>query len=98
MIILKARRTNNILNKIQGLIGKSKPEALLLQTRFGIHTWGVKFPIDIAILDKNNKVVKIRKNLSPNSFFFWNPRFKRVLELPQNTVSKKGIKINSYLK
>ena len=50
-----------------GLIGKD-PTPLFFKTRFGIHTFGVITPIDVLILDKNYKVVKI-KALLPLGLF-----------------------------
>jgi len=79
---------------MQGLIGKTKPQALMIKTRFGIHTFGLKFPIDILILNDKNKVILIKKNLKPNRIFLWNPIYKKVLELPPGTIEKKKIKMN----
>lgn len=96
MIKLFAEKTN-LREKIQGLIGKDKPQALLIKTRFGIHTFGVKFPIDILILNNENKVVSIKKDLAPNSIFLWNPIYDQVLELPHGTVEKEGVKIHDII-
>ena len=48
----------------------------------GVHTFGMKFPIDVVVLDRNNIVKKIKKDMRPGKFFFWNPKYKKVLELP----------------
>ena len=66
----------------------------MLKTHFGIHTFGLKFPIDILILNNNNKVVSIKENLKPNKIFLWNPIYEKVVELPRGTIEKKAIKIN----
>lgn len=89
---LRVRRIPKIL-AWKGLIG-SKPEAILFKTRFGIHTIGVGYPIDVVILDKNHIVRKIKEHLEPNHFFFWNPQFDTVVELPSGTVQSKKIKQN----
>jgi uncharacterized protein len=91
-IIVKAAK--NMKEKVQGLIGKDRPFALMIKTRFGIHTFGVKFPIDILILNNENKIISIRENLKPNRIFLWNPKYERVVELPQGTIKKNRIKIN----
>lgn len=97
MVKIRAKEAKNIKEKVAGLIGIDKPYAFLLKTRFGIHTFGLKFPIDVLILDDKNRVVKIRRFLKPNSVFLWNPSFNRVLELPQGTVEKKQIKIHNTI-
>lgn len=93
MVIIFAKKAKNILEKATGLIRKDQPQALFLKTRFGIHTFGLKFPIDIVILDRKNRIVKLKKGLRPNNIFLWNPLYDRVLELPEGTIEKKGIKI-----
>jgi len=93
VIKLSVKTAANIKDKIIGLIGKDKATPLMIKTRFGIHTFGLKFPIDILILNKENKIVIIKKNLKPNQIFFWNPRYEKVLELPQGWLKKKVIKM-----
>jgi len=83
---------------MRGLIGVQKIEPVFFTTGWGIHTYGVLYPIDVVILDKNNRVVKIRKGLLPNRFFFWNPRHKTVVELPAGTIEKMGISVGSAMK
>lgn len=97
MITLFVKNTKNIKEKIIGLIGKEKPEALMIKTHFGIHTFGLKFPIDVLILNKKNKVVAMRKNLQPNRIFLWNPVYEKVLELPAGTIDKKRIKLKNAI-
>lgn len=81
-----------VKEKTIGLIGAKKPWPILFKTRFGIHTFGVKFPLDIVILDKNNSVACCKSSLQPNRLFFWNPLFDTVIELPEGTIEKKKIK------
>jgi len=97
MVTLKVRELKSWKEKISGLIGKEKPEAILIHTRFGIHTFFLKFPIDIVIIDNKNKVVNA-KTISPTHIFFWNPIYKKVLELPAETIKEKGIKIGDKIK
>jgi hypothetical protein len=84
--------------KIIGLIGKEKPYALLLETRFGIHTFGVKFPIDVVILDNNHVIKAMFEHMQPNRVFFWHPIYKLVMELPDETISKEKIKQGDKIK
>ncbi len=97
MITLFVKRAKNIGEKVIGLIGKDKSTSLMIKTHFGIHTFGVKFPIDVLILNKKNKIVLLKKNLMPGRIFLWNPVYDKVLELPQRTIDKKKIKINDLI-
>lgn len=63
-------------------MGKKKAETVYLETRWGIHTFFMKYPIDVFVLDDKDKVVKVKRNLKPWRVFFWNPRYYRVLETP----------------
>lgn len=67
--------------KSDGMRAFNEPRAVYFETRWGVHTLGMKFPIDVAILNKDGKVVALQKDMKPNKFFFWNPKYKRVLEL-----------------
>ena len=78
---------------MQGLIGKDKPYVLMIRTRFGIHTFGLKFPIDVLVLNNEDKVVSIKKNLKPNRIFSWNPLYEKVIELPVGTIKKNQIRM-----
>lgn len=80
-----------------GLMGKEKAYPICFKTRFGIHTFFLKFPIDVLIL-KNDKVVKAREQLLPNKFFFWNPKYNDVVELPSGSIKRKGIKLGKKVR
>ena len=82
---------DSFIAKNLGLIPYASPKTLLLKTRFGIHTFGMRYPIDIVILDKYNKIVKFRKSLKPNRIFLWNPAYTTVLELPSGTIIRKKL-------
>jgi uncharacterized protein len=96
MIQIKVRVAQNLYKKTIGLIGKDKPESLLIKTRFGIHTFGLKFPIDVVVLD-NNIVVQAKSHLCPNNLFFWNPKYDQILELPDGTIKRLRIKPGSHI-
>lgn len=97
MIAISVKSAGNLKEKIIGLIGIDKPYALMIRTRFGIHTFGLKFPIDVLILNKQNLVVVMKENLKPNNIFLWNPRYEKVIELPPGTIREKTIKIKSQV-
>ncbi len=86
-----------LAEKANGLLGEEKPAWLFFQTRWGIHTFGMKFPIDCLIMDDELKVKVIRENLKSNRFFFWRPGYKNILELPAGTVSGTGTQIGDVL-
>jgi uncharacterized membrane protein (UPF0127 family) len=98
VITIKAKNCSKILDKSLGLIGKTTPQPIFFKTRFGIHTLGLLFPIDVMILDDNFKVTKLKSGLKPNKIFLWNPKFENVLELPEGWIKKKKIKLGKQIK
>ena len=97
IIVIKAKKATTILEKITGLIGTTNPYPLLIHTRWGIHTFGMKYPIDILILDRKNCVMKMHSSLSPNRIFVWNPKYHWIIELPSGSVQKMNIKQGDYI-
>lgn len=97
MITISIKKASTIKEKIIGLIGKKEPIMLLINTRFGIHTFGLKFPIDVVILNQNSRVVKLKKSLKPNRIFLWNPIYDAVLELPEGSINRLKIKLKNVL-
>ncbi len=93
-----AKIATSLKDKLFGLLLSSNPGTLIFRTRFGIHTLFLKVSTDILVLDKDLKVVKLKTNLEPNSFFFWNPKYDLVIEFPAGTIKKSGIKLGSTLK
>lgn len=91
MTRIKVTEVKSTFAKIKGLLGTNKPFPLFLKTRFGIHTFGMRYPIDVVILDDSFRVQTIKQNLLPNRIFLWNPLFKNVLELPSGIIRKEKI-------
>ena len=75
----------------KGLLGTKRPRTVWFLTRWGIHTFGMRYPIDVIILDKRGNVQVLRKQLLPQRFFFWNPRYNLVIEAPVGTIREKKI-------
>lgn len=91
------QKAKNWKDKTIGLIGTKKPQSLLLRTHFGIHTFGMRYPIDVLILNSQNKVVALKENLKPNRMFLWNPHYDNVLELPKGTINKSKTQLGDHL-
>lgn len=79
--------------RVKGLIGEKNPKTILFETRFGIHTFFMKFAIDVLILDEDNTIVALKEHLKPNRIFMWNPKYKTVIELPSGTIKNSKTKL-----
>ncbi len=91
------RQVSGLLSSMVGLIGKKKPHPIIFETRFGIHTFGMSFPIDVVILNSKNEVVSVKENLHPQGLFFWNPRYNKVLELPAGILKETKTSVGNRL-
>jgi uncharacterized membrane protein (UPF0127 family) len=70
-------------------MGSSSDMPIYFRTRFGIHTFFVKYKLVLVILD-DNFTVQLIKVVPPSRIIFWNPRYSHILEIPiQNKIHKK---------
>ena len=63
----------------------------------GVHTWGMRFPIDVVYLTRENVVLHLEPGLRPWRFAPVRFRAASVLELPENTVLSTGTTIGDQL-
>lgn len=59
---------DNFITRSVGLLSKkniSDNEALIIKPCCSVHTFFMKFDIDVVFVDKNNKVVAIREDVKP---------------------------------
>lgn len=82
----------DIWSKARGLISADKIRPVCFKTRWGIHTFFMKKPIDVVILDSQDRVVVIKSKLLPNRFFIWNPRYYKVFELPAGSMGELHVR------
>lgn len=94
---LKVKKLSSV-QAIKGLIGQEKIFPVYFQTNFGIHTFFMKKPIDVLVLDSNHIVKILKDNLKPGSIFMWNPRYFEVIELPAGTIFSGGIRAGQQIK
>ncbi len=80
-----------------GLIAAPKGQSMIFKTRFGIHTFFMKYPLDILILDNNSRVTKLKQSLMPNNIFFWNPKHSTIIELPPGAIIASKTKVGDFI-
>lgn len=64
-------------------------DALMLTPCKSIHTFFMNYPIDVLFLDKENKIVKIYKNMVPWRMTGFCFRAEKVIELKGNSLPEK---------
>ncbi len=92
--------TRTPLERLFGLAlkrGLDSSEALWLKPCYVIHTWGMRFSLDVVFLDSNGGVKGVLEDVKPwricRSFF----GTRSVLELCSGTVAAQGIKVGDRL-
>lgn len=75
--------------RLKGLLGKRKlapGEGLWIKPCSSVHTFGMRFSIDVAFLDRDMQVVAVAKTLRPNRVSPFCLKACSVLELPAGTL------------
>src|SRR3989338_2091182 len=103
--LTKGKRSNvkvvflkGLKEKSLGAINKNSDAVFLIETRFGIHTFFMYHLLDIVVLDRKGKIVKVRESLKPNRLFFWNPRYSYIIEAPAGLIKELELDLGNILR
>jgi uncharacterized protein len=90
---------DNSLARMRGLLGRSElapEEGIFLQPASSVHTWFMRFPIDVVFLDRDLSVLRVVRRLAP-----WRTAHRRrataVLELAAGESERRGIEVGQRL-
>lgn len=91
---------NSFRTRLCGLLGRrglAEDAGLLLRPSSGVHTFGMKFAIDIVCLDKNDRVIEVWPEVEPWKVRGMNLRVRSVLELASGRILRCGIAVGDQL-
>ena len=83
-------RTSSMLERMRGLLGRpplSADQALLIMSCSSVHTWFMKYPIDLAFINKHWQIKKLVPELKPFKMA-WAPGTSMVVEMPAGTIEQ----------
>jgi uncharacterized membrane protein (UPF0127 family) len=89
-----------LFTRIKGLLGKNilgQEEALIIKPCSAIHTFFMRFAIDVLFVDRKNRIVALKENFKPykiSQVFF---KASYVVELPSGTVSKTNTAVGDEI-
>ena len=88
------------MTRIVGLLGErqlANGDGLLIIPSQGVHTWGMQFPIDIAVLDAQWTIIAVRSEMVPFRVtrMFW--KAAGVLELPAGRLSATSTSVGDRI-
>ena len=96
----KVRKADSFVTRLVGLLKRKNlgpEEALWLMPSKGIHTIGMKFPIDVAYLDKDLRVVHVYNCLRPCRVGRISWKSRSVLELPAGVLADSRTEVGDTL-
>ncbi len=85
-----ALRARERMKGLKGLEGLKPGEALILRPCFQVHTFGMRFPIDVLFLDGQGMTVKAIHSMRPRRISPWVLEARTVLELPAGVLRETG--------
>lgn len=88
------------LSRMVGLLrdtGLSPGGGLLIAPSSGVHTFGMRFPIDVVALDRNLRVRGVWENLGPYRIAALGFKTNKVLELPVGSIRESHTQVNDQL-
>lgn len=92
---------DNFFSRSIGLLSKkslSEGEGLIIKPCCSIHTFFMKFNIDVLFINKKNKVIALYEKVNPWNVLPIHITSYYVIELPSGTISKKNIDKGSLIK
>ena len=96
----QARLANTLLSGLRGLLGDTSlyPDGgLLLDPSSGVHTWGMRFPLDIVALDRKRRVIGLWRSVGRGRICGVSLRTRSVLELPIGQIVASGTEVGDQL-
>jgi uncharacterized membrane protein (UPF0127 family) len=76
--------------RTQGLLGRDSlapGHGLILEPCRLIHTWFMRFPIDVVFVDRHHRVTRVARDVRPFRFAWGGWSARMTLELPAGTVA-----------
>ena len=92
---------NTALKRLRGLIGRqalAPNEALWLRPCNGIHTFWMRFAIDVIFVDRQLRIVKLVENIRPFRLTLPAAQAASVIEMPAHTISQHNLRCGDELR
>ncbi len=99
-LVQAGRVADNPWTRLVGLLGRrglEPGEGLLLRGEQAIHTFGMRFTIDVVYLDRDARVLRALHQLRPQRLGPFLRESRDVLELPAGTLVVTGTRVGDEL-
>ena len=101
LIADEVKIADNFISRTIGLISKKEilePEGLLIKPCCSIHTFFMKFDIDVLFVNRKNEIIALYENVKPWKILPIHLTSQYVVELPTGIISSKQIFKGNILK
>src|SRR5579871_3255105 len=88
------------LTRLFGLLpkkGLNAGEGLWIMPSSGVHTFGMRFTIDVIGLDKQKRVIKLWSDLVPWRVTSVSTKLCSVVELPAGVIRQSGVQVGDQI-
>lgn len=89
----QVRIADQYWSRLRGLLGRrglEEGEGLLIIPSRGVHMWGMRFPLDVLLLDEERKVRSLHPGLAPGKATGFVKGVRYALEVPVGTIESTG--------
>lgn len=86
--------------RLRGLIGRPEPgpgEGLLIVPSQSVHMFWMKYPLDVAMLDREGTVLALYPELPPRRWTKQHWKAHAAVELPAGTLAETGTEVGDVL-
>jgi uncharacterized protein len=93
VLAVRVERAGRVFDRMRGLLGRAgfgEGEALAIAPCGSIHTFFMKFAIDVVFLDRRGRVVRALAGLGPWRATRFHLRADQAVELPAGTLARTG--------
>lgn len=94
IILEDAKVAENFFSRSVGLLSKkslNKGEGLIIKPCCSVHTFFMRFNIDVLFINKKNEVIALYENVAPWRVLPIHPTSHYVIELKANEITNKNI-------
>jgi uncharacterized protein len=95
----QARVADNFFSRLKGLLGSSSlpaDTALVIRPCNSVHTFGMRYPIDVIFADAEHRVIKTVAGMGPGKVAFCRAG-RYTVELPAGTLARDGTEAGDQL-
>ena len=96
----RIRVADGYWSRLRGLLGRKgleQGEGLLIVPSRGIHMWGMRFPLDVLLLDEERRVKALHPGIAPGEATGFVKGVRYALEVPVGTIEATGTREGDIL-